>query len=204
MSRVYFILSFVLIIVALGLVFLPDVRREKELNPELLLKSIIDPSRFMSVDQLADRLIKEDPSLVLIDVRSNEDFDSYSLPGAVNVSLMNIAQSEMEDILNEDRKEVILFSNDDLYANQAWIICKRLGYKNLFVLKGGLNQWFSDIIQPRPPAEQASQTEIDLYSFRKAASQYFTGSQITSRNEYNEKQIIIKKKDRKTGAEGGC
>ncbi len=204
MSRTYIALSIVFIVIALGLVLLPDIKRDKQLEPEALLKEIIDPSRYINPDRVADRLINEDPTIFLVDVRTSEEFNSYTLPGAVNIPIQIISEPDNEDFLNTDNKDVVIFSNDDLYADQAWIICTRMGYRNLFVMKGGLNQWFHDIILPVPPSEPASREEHDLYTFRKAAGLYFTGGDIIPQNAENKEKINLKKREKKTTTEGGC
>ena len=43
------------------------------------------------------------------------------------------------------------------------------------MLKGGLNGWIENILQPKEPSETASSEELELYQFRLAARNYFTG-----------------------------
>jgi rhodanese-related sulfurtransferase len=202
-SRTYLILSIVLVSLALILVILPPTTRNKEINPELLLKEINNPARFLSPDLIAERLINEDPTLLLVDVRSNDQFSKFSLPGAINIPLSEIGKADWERKLNQQEKDVIFFSNDALYADQAWILCARLGYKNLNVIKGGLNQWFTDVIFAQKPSETASKEEFELYTFRKAAGLYFSGGSKTIKNE-DPRQITIIKREKKTAATGGC
>lgn len=204
MSKVYIVFIIILLSIAFGLVLLPNISRDKQLEPELLLKEIIDPSRFISPDLLAERIINEDPSLLLVDVRTPDEYGTYSLPEAINIPLVTLTNPDQLDLLASETKEVVLFSNDDLFADQAWIIFTRLGYKNIFVLKGGLNQWFSDIILPAEPTAFSSQKEFDLYSFRKAASQYFKGTDTPTKESANQSAIPVKKREKKSGTVGGC
>jgi rhodanese-related sulfurtransferase len=203
-SRTYLILAILLAGLAFVLVLLPKTTRNKEIQPELLIKKINDPARFLSPDFIAERLINEDPSIMLIDVRSPEQFVEFTMPGAMNIPLSEVIKPDWEEYLNQDDKDLIFFSNDDLYADQAWILCTRLNYKNLYVMKGGLNQWFKDIINPVLPVETAPKEEFDLYSFRKAASLYFSGAgndiQVENKNEKN----ILIKREKKTTTAGGC
>ena len=177
----------------------------EEINPELLIKEINDPARFLSVDQVAERLINEDPSIMLIDVRSTEQYEEYALPRSINIPLERILDPEWKDYLYQDNMDVVLYSNSDLFADQGWILYTRLGYKNLYVLKGGLNQWFKDIMQPLPPPETAPSEEFDLYSFRQAACQYFGGgSQAVVSADQPKRQVTFIKRKKKTTAAGGC
>ncbi len=38
-----------------------------------------------------------------------------------------------------------------------------LGYKNLYVMKGGLNEWFAKILNPTEPPQTAPTEEYNLY-----------------------------------------
>jgi rhodanese-related sulfurtransferase len=166
MSRNYIILAIILIGLAGGLLFLSENIPSSEISPDLLLKEIHDPARFITVDQVADRLIKEDPSLLLVDVRGAEEVNAYTLPGALSIPLVDILKPEWQNYLDQDVMDVVFFSNGDVIADQAWVFCKRNGYKNMYVLSGGLNSWFTIIMQPTPPDETAPSEAFDRYAFR--------------------------------------
>lgn len=205
MSKAYITLTIIAVLVALVLLFLPERINYEETKPEMLIKEINDPARYLSVDQVAERLINEDPSLMLIDVRNADQYNKYSLPGAFNIPLGNLLEPEWIDYLNQDDMDVVLFSNGDVYADQAWILCTRLGYKNLYVIKGGLNKWYSNIISPNKPKETAPSEEFDRYSFRLAASQYFRGdSDVSIQADMSNEKVIIKRKKKKVNTAGGC
>jgi sulfur-carrier protein adenylyltransferase/sulfurtransferase len=205
MSKTYIVLALIVVLVAVGLLFLPEHSNFEEINPELLIMEINDPARFLSVDQVAERLIDEDPSIMLIDLRTPEQYQEYSLPRSINIPLDQLLIPEWKDYLYQDNMDVILYSNSDLYADQAWIICTRLGYKNLYVMKGGLNEWYTCILEPSEPFETDPTEEFALYSFRLAASQYFGGG--TEANVHSDKpkeNIVIKRRQKKTTTAGGC
>lgn len=205
MSKTYIILTIIAVLIAVGLLFLPAHKNYKETDPRLLLKEINDPARFLSVDLITERLIDEDPSLMLIDVRTNDQYNEYSLPRSINIPMDQILLPESKDYLNQDNMDVVLYSNSDLIADQAWIICTRLGFKNLYVLKGGLNNWYTCIMSPVKPAETAPNEEFDLYSFRMAASQYFRGgSDANVQTDLPKENIVIKRRQKKLTTAGGC
>ncbi len=116
-----------------------------------------------------------------------------------------MAMPDWEDYLSQEGVDVVLYSNSDLHAEQAWILASRMGFENLYVLKGGLNQWFKDIMQPTAPAETASSEEFDLYSFRKAARQHFGGGGVIETGSDQPKaEVTVVKRKKKAAAEGGC
>ncbi len=205
MSKTYFILGALLILVALGLVFLPTTAHEDQIPPEKLLTEVMSQSRFISPDLVASRLIDEDPAILLVDVRQARAYESYTLPGAVNIPLEDILKEEWRPYFDQRSMDVVFFSNGDLYADQAWILCTRLGYKHLYVMEGGLNRWFAQIMQPEMPQATAPTEAFDLYSFRKGASIYFGGGapeQNTS--DASQENIQIIRREKKTVTAGGC
>lgn len=205
MSKTYVILAIVLIGFAFGLVLLPESKETNKPDPQILLKEAFSKSRFLSPDQIADRLINEDPSILLIDVRTPDQYQEYSLPNAFNIPLDEIILEDWEDYLDQEDVDVVLVSNGGLYADQAWLLCKRMGYNNLYVMEGGLNAWFRNIMQPEMPAETAAKEDFDLYAFRKGAAQYFGGgSQVEVESSVPKENIVVKKREKKNVAEGGC
>ena len=201
----YKILAVILILLSAGLVLLPKYEKNIGIKPEQFLINVMSPERYLSTDFLADKLIKQDPTVLLIDVRENEEFEAFSLPGSVNIPLTEILSSDSEAYLDQDAFDVILYSNDNYFADQAWQLCNRMGYKNIYVLKGGLNRWFSTIIDPEKPKETDSKAAFINYDFRKAAAMYFgVGNNAKTTIIAKPKKEIKLKKKKKKVAEGGC
>jgi rhodanese-related sulfurtransferase len=204
----YKIMAAILIILAGGLVLLPKYEKSEGIPAEQLLSNIISLERYVSTDQISDKLINQDPSFILIDVRDEDSYAKYTLPNAINIPLKNLLDESFESYLNQDQFDVVFFSNDNFYADQAWAICNRLKYKNLHVLKGGINKWFTTIINPTEPEENMPSEAFELYATRKAASMFYGvvyPDQVKTNNSIKiaPKQIITVKKKKKT-AEGGC
>jgi len=208
----YTILALILVILAAGLVLLPKYQKHEGINPEELLSKAISPERYISTDILADRLVNQDPSFILIDVRDEAEYTNYSLPNAINIPLKKLLDEDSVPYLNQSQYNVILFSNDNFNADQAWILCNRLNYKNLKVLKGGLNEWFKTIINPVKPTENMTALDFELYSTRKAASMFFgvaypeqfkVDTPVIVKKVAPKKVITVEKKKKKP-AEGGC
>ncbi len=207
----YIFLALILIILAGGLVLLPKVEKQKGIKVEQLLSNIVSPERYISTDQVADKIIAQDPSFILIDVRDAASYKHYSLPNAVNIPLKNLLDEEYEVYLNQSQYDIIFYSNDNFYADQAWVLSNRLGYKNLRVLEGGMNEWYKTIINPSVPDEKMAAADLELYSTRKAASMFF-GVMYPEQGKVEEpvvlkpvaKEVIPVKKKKKRPVEGGC
>ncbi len=213
----YVILAVILIVLAGGLVLLPKYEKHEGISPENLLANAISPERYISTDELADRIINQDPSLLLVDVRDENNFNKYTLPNAVNIPLNKVLDEDSQPYLNQKAYDVVLFSNDNFKSDQAWILCSRLGYENLHVLKGGINEWFNTIINPKEPTENMASNEFELYTFRKAASMYFgvaypekikkqpaVKKYVPVKAAPTPKKVVPVKKKKKMPVEGGC
>jgi sulfur-carrier protein adenylyltransferase/sulfurtransferase len=147
--------------------------------PELLQETATG-SQFMQPDAVADMLVKNDPSLQLIDVRTPEEFAAFSLPRAINIPLANILSDEYTDILNQDAKTNVFYSNGTVQASEAWMLTRQLGYTNNYVLEGGLNYWFANILGAKEPSSVNPSEEFAKYDFRKSASAALGGGSVVA------------------------
>jgi 3-mercaptopyruvate sulfurtransferase SseA len=171
----YLIAGGILFLLALGLAFLPEKNNREELSPEFLLQDVNREVRFLSPDEVADRLINQDPALVLIDLRSEEEYNAFSLPAALNFPLEKVFEPETQELLDRDELDFVFYSNDHIKAEQAWLLNRRKLHKNIYILEGGLNQWIQDIIRPEEPDELAPAEVHAQYQLRLAARNYFLG-----------------------------
>lgn len=207
----YYVISAIVLLLGLILLFIPERKNRDELTPENLLLAISNEDRFVSPDQLARLIISEDPSIQVIDVRSPAQFAEFSLPGAINIPLSGVLDKDedgnliWEGYLNDENTTNVLYSNGTVYANQAWMLTKRLNFKNNYILKGGLNQFFETVINPKKPLNSAPETEHETYQFRKGAAQFFGGGGAVVETETkSESKPLPKKKKKKGEDEGGC
>jgi rhodanese-related sulfurtransferase len=176
MEKKYTILSILLVILALGLVILPKKNERKETDARLLLSAIAEKSRYLSADQVTHRIIENDPSLLLIDLRPADQFKAFTLPGAVNIQPDSLFSNSTLELFNQPGKDKILLANGDLISEKAWLLLTRYAISRVYIMQGGMNEWFNTIIKEQSASATASSTDLDLINFRNAARQYFTGS----------------------------
>jgi len=213
MNKAFLYLSIVLLILASVLLIISKYEQEPQNPAEIFLNEIHSSNRYLTTDEIAKRIIAGDPTLFLVDVRSEDEFKQYSLPGAVNIPFKNILSEEWAKKLNQDVLDVIFFSNDDILSEQAWALCKQQGHTKLYMLDGGLNKWFATIMLPEKPSELASNEEMELYAFRTGASIFFGSGTVeipiiveveVEESKPAEKKTIPVQKKVKVEAEGGC
>jgi rhodanese-related sulfurtransferase len=197
------------VIIPLGLIIaaVPEnTTKPYKLTAEQLLLEVKEGTQFISPDEVAHMIVSKDPSLQIIDVRNADDFDKFSLPGAINIPLSDILNPEYEGYINQDIKLNVFYSNGTTDSNQAWMITRQLGYENNYVLQGGLNYWAESIMNPEAPAEGSPNEEIAKYNFRKGAGSALGGASLeatTSAPVKSSKPPVVKRKKKKT-VQGGC
>jgi rhodanese-related sulfurtransferase len=200
-----------LFIIPLGLIIAAvpqNITRPYKLSASQVLTQVSSNSQFMSSDAVADMIVQKDPNLQLIDVRTPDEFIKFSLPGAINIPLADLLSKEFKDVLDQEVKMNVFYSNGTIQANEAWIITAQLGYKNNYVLQGGLNSWAETIMNPKLPSSVNPDEEIAKYDFRKGASMALGGG-VTESNPAGvpETKTLLKpviRKDTKKKVQGGC
>jgi sulfur-carrier protein adenylyltransferase/sulfurtransferase len=159
-------------VIPLGLVIAAvpqNTTKPYKLTADQLLAEANTRTQYITPDAVADMIINKDPSLQLIDVRNQEEFEKFSLPGAMNIPLTDLLSDKYTDMLNQDVKTNVFYSNGTVTSNEAWMLTRQLGYNNIFVLEGGLNYWFDAILNPQKPISTSPDEEFAKYDFRKSA-----------------------------------
>jgi sulfur-carrier protein adenylyltransferase/sulfurtransferase len=199
-------------IIPLGLIIAAvpqNTTKPYKLTADQLLGEVNTRTQYVAPDVVADMLIKKDPTLQLIDVRSKDEFEKYHLEGAINIPINDLLSEDNSVILDQETKMNVLYSNGTITANEAWMITRQLGYKNNFVLEGGLNYWFDAIMNPQKPASTSSDEEFAKYDFRKAAGSALGGGNAAALTPQENTAAasmkpLIKTAPKKKKAAGGC
>jgi len=111
---------------------------------------------------------------MLIDIRSPEEYYKTSIKGAVNIPLEKLLKRESLDELPAEDKLIVIYSNGNSHAAQAWIVLKSAGI-DAYLLEGGLNYWSKVILNPQPPSGEFSDDELLEYKAAKSVGNYFGG-----------------------------
>lgn len=196
-------------IIPLGLILaaIPEnTTRPYKLTAEEMIREIKEGAQFVLTDQIADMIIQKDPELQLIDVRDKDQYDKYHLPGAINIPLSSLLSPDMEDYINQDVKMNVFYSNGVTSANEAWMITRQLGYKNNYVMMGGMNLWAETILSPKQPSSTSPDDEFAKYDFRKAASGALGGGTLSVESDSTEGSPLpaVTKRPKKKRVAGGC
>lgn len=194
---------------ALGLfVALSGVKERNyvETEPDQLFLDLIESTRYFSVEEVAQMIIAEDPSIQLIDVRDEIYYNKFSLTGAINIPLKVLFKEENLGYLDQDVYKTIFYSNGSSDADVAWMISNRMGFKNTFVMLGGLNTWVDNILQPHDNSVIWDKVSDQMYQYRRGASIYFGGEDngVEESDGETKKPKVAPIKRKKKEVEGGC
>lgn len=201
------ILAAVLIPLGLIIAAVPyNTTKPYKLTANQLLDEVISETQFISADDIAQMIVEKNPVLQLIDVRSQEEYEKFSLPGSINIPMEDLLSDQWTPYIDQDLMVNVFYSNGTVKANQAWMITRQLGYKNNYVMQGGLNYWMEAIVNPSPPSSLSPNEEFARYEFRKGASQALGGAELVPLTEEKTKPVLppIRPREKKQMVQGGC
>jgi len=158
--------SLVLVVLAAGLFIFPaggagpGAPAVAASNDEAdLLRAVEAAADHVEPEELADRMMRGEEDLLVVDVRPAEEFAGFRLRGAVNVPIAELA-AFLEPRRN--RGTVVLYSNGMVHPAQARDSLARAGHDNVYILTDGLEGFAERCLKPAslraasvPPAEAA-------------------------------------------------
>ena len=79
----------------------------------------------------------------ILDVRTESDFNLFHIEGARSVALADLVDSQYVETLKRVPKNtvLVLVSNGEQLATEAWKLLRAQGVLNLYLLEGGINGW---------------------------------------------------------------
>ena len=167
--------SIVLLCLGFILALLPlSGSRSFTVKPNELLSEVLDDKTYLTVDQVAKFIISEDSSVQIIDLRSPEEFKTVNIPGSINIPYSELLDNDSGNILNNGKTMNIFYSNGDFDSNYALSIARGLNFKNTYVMKGGLNEWFKTVMNSNFTGETITARENSLFEARTRAKKMFT------------------------------
>ena len=128
------------------------------------------PVSLMTADELAFRILDNDPAITIIDVRDSTHYAQLSLPGAVNIPMAEMFGKEWRDVLSQTNRKKILIADSESVALDAAALMGLLGYENIAALKGGLPEFADTILSASRPSRTLTRAEADIYGFRLRAA----------------------------------
>ena len=171
-------------------------------RPQKLLSEVLDGNTYVTVDQVARFIVSEDSSVQIIDLRKPEEFRVMNIPGSINVPYSKFLDNDPGTFLSSAKSRNILYSNGDFDANYALAIAKGLNLKNIYVMKGGLNEWYNTVMNSSFTGEKISARENALFETRTSAKKMF--NEMNSMPDSLKLKFIESKHIAAKKLDGGC
>jgi rhodanese-related sulfurtransferase len=167
------------------------VNRDIQIHPAELLVSLSDQKL----------------NILMLDVRSEADYNLFHITGAQRVSLSDMS-SLLPNLLSQDSANtvVVLMGNDETVVTQAWKMLIAESVPNVYILEGGINNWISVFGQDEAsihPITGAVKEGQLAYTFDAALGDRYTAAH-PKPYEWEDLEYTPKiKLERKRGPSGG-
>lgn len=89
------------------------------------------------------RIMEEESGYLIIDVRTEEEFQEGHLPGAVNIPNETIGDSR-PSILTDTKQKLLIYCRSGNRSRQAAQKLADMGYRNVYEF-GGISTWDGEI-----------------------------------------------------------
>jgi rhodanese-related sulfurtransferase len=89
---------------------------------------------------LSERIAWADPSLLLLDVRTPEEYAGGHLPGAVNIPHTELA-ARVAELDGARERDIVVYCRTGSRTAQALEVLGKAGFKRLFHLEGDYVRW---------------------------------------------------------------
>lgn len=77
---------------------------------------------------------------VLVDVRTEEEYNEKHIDGALLLTLDKISEDTALDVIGEKDKYVIVYCKSGKRSHEAYELLKKMGYTNIYDL-GSIDNW---------------------------------------------------------------
>lgn len=141
---------------------------------------------------------------MLIDVRSQFDFEKGHLDNAINMATPEILSEENQSILNEIKdlnKTIVIYGTNAQEANIPFVILYQLGFDNLKLLTVDLSYLQNKLVTNNSDIEKPV---TDIKAFINESINSNGADSLNSFQPNVPKKIITVQKKKKRAAEGGC
>jgi rhodanese-related sulfurtransferase len=153
--------------------------------------------KIMSPDEVAYRIIDKESSVQVVDMRLPEQFAALALPGSINVQVKDLFGKELTPILSDRHVVKVVIGQNEDESRTAALLLQELGYENVAMLQGGLENFQHTILIPKT-ASTGNRWDVDVNTFRANASTVISQMIADAKN----RPPKIAKQEKKI--QGGC
>jgi rhodanese-related sulfurtransferase len=108
--------------------------------PAAAAPAVASAVRPVTADALLARQRAKDPALVVLDVRTPEEYAAGHVPGAVNVPHDQV-EARIAELAPLRDKDVVVYCRSGKRAGMALGVLEKAGFRKLGHLEGDMNAW---------------------------------------------------------------
>jgi thiosulfate/3-mercaptopyruvate sulfurtransferase len=114
-------------------------------NESQLLEAVENAQDHIEPEELADRMLRHESGLIVVDIRPVTEYMDYHLPNALNIQMKDLHQALVR---YKNAGTIVLYSNGMTHPVQARDSLYRNGYNNVFILTDGINGFIEKCLTP--------------------------------------------------------
>lgn len=173
-------------------------------------------AKISSPDYLMAQKDIDTANQVLIDIRSQYDFNKGHLENAVNMyapEVLNDKNSDILEDLKEDGKTLVLYGNYPNDAIAPYMVLYQLGYENIKILSVE-NSYYQNKLITKDVTIENSVADVNAFiqesikkkeeAMKKAKAAAAKPMYVITKPDTTPKKVVPKKKKKKMPVEGGC
>ncbi|MGZ0017291.1 rhodanese-like domain-containing protein [Yeosuana sp. AK3] len=166
-------------------------------NTENTLETLTTTSYLISMDEIDKK------NSVLIDVRSQYEYEKGHLENAINMASPEILTQENQLILNDlkDDKTMVVYGENVQEANIPFLMLYQLGFTNLKLLSVKLDYLQNKLIVSK---EEVEKPASNIKDFINESIKNSKKPIVVEKVKAEPKRVITVQKKKKKPVEGGC
>jgi hypothetical protein len=158
-----------LLVLGLLLIFLPDYKTRLTRKVSKANYLVSHPVLEMVPDELAFRIVDQEPRLRILDLRPATSFAALALPGSTNLTQGDLFSRELGSSIAQRRIKKVIVAEDEAQERRACLLLQELGYENFSILKGGFPAFDRAFLHPVPFQPEGNRWDQDVRRFRENA-----------------------------------
>jgi len=193
------------IILVIGLITLKKPEIPYSLTVDEMAGVVISSTETITPGEVIAIVEQGNDNFLLVDVRNPVDYQKSHIRQSVNIPIHEILEKQNLKTFSdhaEGNKTVILYGQDQLQANGAWMVLKQTGFDNVRVLLGGFEYYDQTSTGMPGSATSAYMAEKPVADYKAILESL--GSTTASSETKAPEPVKIIKKEKKSAAEGGC
>ncbi len=195
---------------ALFVLVLGDPTPAEKWNRIALEKEALLSARAVQIHpgELLDSIADDTLRVIMLDVRPETDYNLFHIKDARRVDMNNLENVARELLLdpNINQTVIVVMSNDETAATEAWKVLQAESVPNVYILEGGVNNWLSIFAAEEEgiqPLEQAGDDQL-RYTFSAARGANWEAADPFPHEWELEYEPKIKLERKKGPSSGGC